>query len=362
VSRRRRLLPLLLALALAAIAGRPAVAEEAPAAGWRRLELPQSGSYALVYLPPALAAGLDAASPPTLPAIVFLHGAGTAPPLYLQWVEAAADAAGTVLVLPKSLGSLGWGVSGDAEMIDEALAVAAAALPLDPRRTAIAGYSAGGAYAYLLAYLGEREYSGVFTLAAPYYRVEALADPLRTTPLRMFYGTADRNYRDAYPLLVEQWLRLGVPFEADVRAGYGHNDLPAAAMAAGFAFLAAQELPTAAACTPSPTALCLAGGRFRVEVDWTAGGTGGAGRVVPVGSDGSGLFWFFDPANWEMLVKVLDACAVNGHRWVFAAATTDVAFSLRARDEATGDAWRFDHPGGEPAPAITDTAAFPCEE
>lgn len=362
MSRRRLLLPLLLALMFAASAGRPAAAEEAPAAGWRRLELPQSGSYALVYLPPALAAGLDAASPPPLPAIVFLHGSGTAPPLYPPFVKAAADASGTVLVLPKSLGSLGWGVAGDEALVDEALAVAAAELPLDPRRTAIAGYSAGGAYAYLLAYLGDRAWSGVFTLAAPYYRVEALADPEQVPPIRMFYGTADRNYQSAYPRLVEQWQRLGVPFETDVRVGYGHGDLPAAAMAAGFAFLAAQELPAASACTPSPTALCLAGGRFRVEVDWTAGGTAGAGRVVPVGSDDSGLFWFFDPANWEMLVKVLDGCAVNGHRWVFAAATTNVAFSLRARDEVTGTAWRFDHAGGEPAPAITDTAAFPCEE
>jgi predicted esterase len=359
---RRRLLPLLLALALAAAGGRPAAADEAPAAGWQRLELAQSGSYALVYLPPALASGLDAASPPPLPAIVFLHGAGGAPPAYTRWLEKAADAAGAVLVLPKSLGAQGWGVAGDAALVDEARAVTAAERPRDPRRAGVSGHSAGGAYAYLLAYLGGRPYSGVFTLAASYYQVAALADPDQVPPIRMFYGTADPNYQTAYPRLVEQWQRLGVPFEEDVRAGYRHGDLPAAAVAAGFAFLAAQELPATSACTPSPTALCLAGDRYRVEVDWVAGGTAGAGRVVPVGSDNSGLFWFFDPANWEMLVKVLDACAVNGHRWVFAAATTDVAFSLRARDEVSGVDWRFDHPGGAAAPAITDTAAFPCEE
>jgi phospholipase/carboxylesterase len=359
VSRLRRLFLLSLVLVLADGGARAAAA--APAKdGWRRLELPQSGSYALVYLPPAVAAGLDAASPPPLPAIVFLHGAGTAPPLYPQWVEAAADAAGTVLVLPKSLGSVGWGVAGDAAMIDEALAVAAAELTLDPRRTAIAGYSAGGAYAYLLAYLGDRAWSGVFTMAAPYYQVSALADPERVPPIRMFYGTSDRNYQSAYPRLVEQWQRLGVRFEEDIRFGYGHNDLPPAAVAAGFAFLAGQELPAAPPCTPSPTALCLAGGRFRVEVDWASQGGGGPGRVVPVGSDDSGLFWFFDPANWEMLVKVLDACAVNDHRWVFAAATTNVAYTLRVIDTLSGAAWRFDHAGGAPAPAVTDTAAFPC--
>ncbi|HEX2163268.1 MAG TPA: hypothetical protein VHM02_04915 [Thermoanaerobaculia bacterium] len=334
----------------------PASSTSAAEPGWRRLDLPESGSYALVYLPPALA---DA---PSVPAIVFLHGAGTAPELYPQWVEAAADAAGAALVLPKSLGGLGWGAAGDAAMVDEALAAAAGELPLDPRRTAIAGYSAGGAFAYLLAYLGGAPFSAVFAMAAPYHEVPALADPDRVPPLRMYYGTADRNFVGAHPRLVEQWRRLGVPFEEDLRLGLGHNDLPPDAVADGFAFLVGHELPgTTEGCAPSETALCLAGGRFRVEVDWAAGGNAGPGRVVPAGADDSGLFWFFDPANWELLVKVLDACAVNGHRWVFAAATTNVAHVLRVTDTASGQEWRSEHPGGAAAPAIADTAAFVCE-
>ena len=44
--------------------------------------------------------------------------------------------------------------------------------------------------------------------------------------------------------------------------------------------------------------------------------------MVPVGSDDSGLFYYRNPQNWEMLVKVLDACSFSQRFWVFAAATT----------------------------------------
>ncbi len=74
--------------------------------------------------------------------------------------------------------------------------------------------------------------------------------------------------------------------------------------------------------------LCLAGNRFRVELDWQdhAGGAGSA-RGVANGSDDSGLLWFFSAENWEMLIKVLDACDVNNRFWLLAAATTKVAAS-----------------------------------
>ncbi len=49
------------------------------------------------------------------------------------------------------------------------------------------------------------------------------------------------------------------------------------------------------------------------------------GTMVPGATNESGLFWFFDDDNWEMLVKVLDGCGTNGHFWVFLAAATDVS-------------------------------------
>ena len=42
------------------------------------------------------------------------------------------------------------------------------------------------------------------------------------------------------------------------------------------------------------------------------------GQAVPLTPD-SGYFWFFNAANIEAVVKVLNACSVNDHHWVFAA-------------------------------------------
>ncbi|MCP4659887.1 MAG: matrixin family metalloprotease [bacterium] len=112
-------------------------------------------------------------------------------------------------------------------------------------------------------------------------------------------------------------------------------------------------------CVAGPTTMCLNGGRFRVEVSWRdfTGGTG-VGSVVAVDSDDSGLFWFFDPDNWEMLVKVLDGCSVNDRFWVFAAATTNVETTLRVTDSQTGMLSEYSNPLGNAADAVTDTGAF----
>ncbi len=112
-------------------------------------------------------------------------------------------------------------------------------------------------------------------------------------------------------------------------------------------------------CTPSQTRLCLNQGRFEVEVVWRdfAGGTG-PGRPVPISVEDSGLFYFFDPDNWEILVKVLDGCAINDRYWVFAAATTDVEYTLTVTDTINGEHVQYFNTLGTASPAITDTEAF----
>lgn len=90
----------------------------------------------------------------------------------------------------------------------------------------------------------------------------------------------------------------------------------------------------------------------------------GMAQVVYTTSDKSGLFYFFDPANWEVLVKVLDGCAYNDYFWVYAAAATDVGYEINVYDQATGSPPAkkvYDKPAGPPAPALVDVAAFPCE-
>ncbi len=111
-------------------------------------------------------------------------------------------------------------------------------------------------------------------------------------------------------------------------------------------------------CVADEQALCLNQHRFRVTVEWRDfDGNEGVARAVTSSSD-SGLFWFFQPSNWELLVKVIDACGLSSSFWVFSAATTDVEYTLRVTDTVSGEIREYTNPLGRAAPAINDTAAF----
>ncbi len=112
-------------------------------------------------------------------------------------------------------------------------------------------------------------------------------------------------------------------------------------------------------CTPSETNLCLNNSRFKLEVTWRDfEGNTGSGEVVPFGTDASGIFFFFDADNWEMLVKVLNGCGFNQHYWLFSAATTNVEYRLTVTDTDNGEIMEYFNPLGTAAPAVTDTSAF----
>lgn len=323
-------------------------------AGWTRIDLADTGTYFYRYVP----ASLDRSRP--APLIVFLHGAYGNPEAYRNYVRAAAEAAGAVLALPKSRG-VSWTPGVDDAVVAGAIASVEGALPVDGRRVSLAGHSAGGAYAYLLAYASNPGYSAVFTLGAPYYPVPAVADRAYQAPIRLYYGAEDLNYTGgAYSALKLQWDRLGVPHEEEVRPGYGHNSWPNAVMEEGFRFLVGEEYGVAPpTCVPTATRLCLQGERFAVEVAWQDGNGGtGPGRPTAAVSADSAVFWFFAPDNWELLVKVIDGCAVNGRYWVFESAMTDVRYTLTVTDTRTGAVARYANPGGENARPILDTAAF----
>ncbi len=110
----------------------------------------------------------------------------------------------------------------------------------------------------------------------------------------------------------------------------------------------------------SPETLCLDHDRFTVRTLWrTQYGTRGAAReVTGVPTDNSGLFYFFTPDNWEMLIKVLAGCPINDHFWVFAAATTNVEYTLTVLDTEAQKVKVYSSPLGPAAQPIQDTAAF----
>lgn len=113
-------------------------------------------------------------------------------------------------------------------------------------------------------------------------------------------------------------------------------------------------------CTETPTTMCLQGGRYAVSVGWSKqNGEKGMAGVLRPRTDDSGLFYFFSPGNWEMLVKVLDGCANNDRQWVFAASATDVGLDLMVRDTVTGMVRNYTKKPGEPARAVADVGAFP---
>ncbi|MBV8202956.1 MAG: hypothetical protein JOZ15_20250, partial [Acidobacteria bacterium] len=110
-------------------------------------------------------------------------------------------------------------------------------------------------------------------------------------------------------------------------------------------------------CQPGPTALCLAGGRFKVEAFWRDfQGNSGAGQALPLTGD-TGTFWFFSPDNLEVIVKVLDGRGLDGHFWVFYGALSNVEYSLTVTDTVTGLTRRYFNPLGELA-SVGDTTAF----
>ena len=109
---------------------------------------------------------------------------------------------------------------------------------------------------------------------------------------------------------------------------------------------AGRALAGSGTCVAGANALCLAGNRFRVEVEWRDfAGLGGAGNAVPLTPD-TGTFWFFDAANTELIVKVLDARAINDHFWVYYGALSNVEYTLRVTDTASGRVRTYENPAG----------------
>ncbi|HEX2164143.1 MAG TPA: Calx-beta domain-containing protein [Thermoanaerobaculia bacterium] len=114
-------------------------------------------------------------------------------------------------------------------------------------------------------------------------------------------------------------------------------------------------------CVEDATTLCLAGGRFEVRATFDppndADELFDAGQAQPLTAD-TGYFWFFDAANVEVVVKVLDACTVNQRVWVFAGGLTDVATRITVRDTLRGPVREYENPQQTAFQPIQDTAAF----
>jgi ELWxxDGT repeat protein len=118
------------------------------------------------------------------------------------------------------------------------------------------------------------------------------------------------------------------------------------------------DATSAAACQPGPARLCLLGERFAVEAEWRDfEGNAGVGGATPWPGGESGTFWFFDPANVELIVKVLDGTSVNGRYWLYYGALSNVEYRVTVTDTLTGTVRVYVNPPGTYA-SVGDVDAF----
>jgi hypothetical protein len=125
---------------------------------------------------------------------------------------------------------------------------------------------------------------------------------------------------------------------------------------------------SATPCVPDDYTACLVNGRFEVAADWrTDPDTAGRAQVMYFGgqraeTDQSVLWWYFAPANFEMGVKVLEACVPSlGYKyWVFIGGLTNQGWTVHVRDTRTGATKTYTNPVGHLSQTFADTVAFDC--
>ena len=93
-------------------------------------------------------------------------------------------------------------------------------------------------------------------------------------------------------------------------------------------------------CVADGQTLCLLGGRFELRAHWNDPFnpplSGAAGTTTVPGSDETGLFYFFDAANVELVSKMLDGTGLTDSYWHFYGALSNVEYWVTVRDTSPG--------------------------
>jgi hypothetical protein len=110
-------------------------------------------------------------------------------------------------------------------------------------------------------------------------------------------------------------------------------------------------------CVPDATHLCFMSGT--VSASAVFGGAASAAAVQPAGSL-PGYFRFADPAAAEIVLQVVDGCAINNRIWVFAQAVSNAGWLLSLTDHQSGSQQSYSVPIGEYGTPVADIDAFPC--
>lgn len=110
-------------------------------------------------------------------------------------------------------------------------------------------------------------------------------------------------------------------------------------------------------CVPNASTTCLVNDRFSVRVTYDVG-NGPQPMTAIKFTPNSGLFWFTDAGNIEVLVKMINACAFNNRFWVYSGGTTDVGVTITVTDSQSGTSKTYNNPRGTKFGTITDGDAF----
>jgi hypothetical protein len=127
----------------------------------------------------------------------------------------------------------------------------------------------------------------------------------------------------------------------------------------------------ATACIGSASTLCISDepgdNRFKVTVAYSTtqgGGLSGNGTSISLADLGvteGGLFWFFEPTNPEMLIKVINACGLDTNYWIFYSAGTNVGFTVTVTDTVNGNQKIYKNTDLTAAAPVQDISALPCQ-
>lgn len=113
----------------------------------------------------------------------------------------------------------------------------------------------------------------------------------------------------------------------------------------------------AAECVSTATEICALG-RFLIRAEWSHEGLDPQAASALVDTEQAGRFWFFDAANTELVIKVVDGCDFNERFWIYLAGLTTLDATVEIVDTITGAEKRYHHSAGSNFAPISDIAAF----
>lgn len=190
-------------------------------------------------------------------------------------------------------------------------------------------------------------------------QIESLAGDLGPPVVRLEGGTPGNSLTGPVEIAPRGRAELLFDVQIDELLPFTRQDLTLRDLTDG-TLIASKALTSFAqtGCREDQRTLCLTEDRFEVKVVWRdyAGQTGsGFGQHL---TGDTGYFWFFNPNNIELVIKVLDGRSINERFWIFFGALSDVEFTVTVRDTVSGESRSYSNPLGTQA-SVGDIRGLP---